>query len=469
MAVNKSKEQLQDLIAAVTAGAAAAAGAAGGAGGVAGTISAASLAGPMWAGTLEARENHLKEELEEVRRLRQVGNYSGRHKGEGEKDQCPRCTYERHKAGQRCPAEDRPCKGCGEKGHFRAANMCTKKKKKTTRRRKEEPKDTSSESSSDDEEEKEVNRVVQERVGPGTRDKARKKGTGHGTHENKPSNIIQAEYVNKIGKEDQQQDAKTITGKDNNTKDTTARDTNAKDGYKRPTEEQEKENEGNQGGGEKSKDRGAGPVGKVKDSAAKGASGSNTGAQGAGLDGAVKGGAAEGAKGSNTESSDTKDINAKDTTAKDNTAKDTNGSDSYPLVDPRPEEAPDNDYSSLEQSTGTDGSTAHTIGVINNQPHTQHLKDEKPHKDQDATNPGQDIPHAKNATTKTTTAEHIIDMINKHRNSQHQKDEERHNDQDAIDPGQDIRHAKNATAKTITTEDNTVKEGNGEHNDANDP
>ena len=73
-AVNMSKEQLQDLIAAVTAGAAAAAGAAGGAGGVAGTISAASLAGPMWAGTLEARENHLKEELEEVRRLRQVGN-----------------------------------------------------------------------------------------------------------------------------------------------------------------------------------------------------------------------------------------------------------------------------------------------------------------------------------------------------------------------------------------------------------
>ncbi len=41
-------------------------------------------------GKLEARENHLKEELEEVRRLKQVGKYSGRHKGEGEKDQCPR-------------------------------------------------------------------------------------------------------------------------------------------------------------------------------------------------------------------------------------------------------------------------------------------------------------------------------------------------------------------------------------------
>ena len=53
----------------------------------------------------------------------------------------------------------------------------------------------------------------------------------------------------------------------------TARDTNAKDGYKRPTEEQEKENEGSQGGGEKSKDRGAGPVGKVKGSAAEGTSG----------------------------------------------------------------------------------------------------------------------------------------------------------------------------------------------------
>ena len=51
-AVNITNQQLQDLIAAVTAGAAAAAGAAAGAGGVAGTISAASLAGPMWACTL---------------------------------------------------------------------------------------------------------------------------------------------------------------------------------------------------------------------------------------------------------------------------------------------------------------------------------------------------------------------------------------------------------------------------------
>ena len=34
-----------------------------------------------------------------------------------------------------------------------------------------------------------------------------------------------------------------------------------------------------------------------------------------------------------------------DITAKDNTAEDTNGSYSYPLVGPRPEEAPDSDYS----------------------------------------------------------------------------------------------------------------------------
>ena len=53
-------------------------------------------------GNLEARENHLREELEEVRKLKQVGRYSGRHRVEEEKDQCPR----RHEAGQKCPAED---------------------------------------------------------------------------------------------------------------------------------------------------------------------------------------------------------------------------------------------------------------------------------------------------------------------------------------------------------------------------
>ena len=234
-------------------------------------------------GNLEARENHLKEELEEVRRLKQVGKYSGRHKVEGEKDQCPRCTYERHEAGQRCPAEERTCNACGEKGHFAAAKMCTKKNKKTTRRVKEEPKDTSSESSSDTEVEQEVNRVIQERVWPGTRasarrgnvmlirmdssdettsndesdteeeqeeedqanrervwpgtrEKARKRSIGHATHKNEPGDNPQAEYVNKTGKEDRQQgDDKTNTGEDVNAKDTTAKDTTAKDRYKRPT------------------------------------------------------------------------------------------------------------------------------------------------------------------------------------------------------------------------------------------
>ena len=37
-------------------------------------------------GNLEAREIHLREELEEVRKLKQVGKHSGRHRGEGEKD-----------------------------------------------------------------------------------------------------------------------------------------------------------------------------------------------------------------------------------------------------------------------------------------------------------------------------------------------------------------------------------------------
>ena len=54
------------------------------------------------------------------------------------------------------------------------AGRSNKKKKKTTRRVKEEPKDTSSESS-DTEEEQEVNRVIQERVWPGTSTTARRR------------------------------------------------------------------------------------------------------------------------------------------------------------------------------------------------------------------------------------------------------------------------------------------------------
>ena len=51
-------------------------------------------------GIIDARINHLQAELEDVMKLRQVGQYSSRHKGEEEKEQCPRCTYEKHEAGQ---------------------------------------------------------------------------------------------------------------------------------------------------------------------------------------------------------------------------------------------------------------------------------------------------------------------------------------------------------------------------------
>ena len=112
-------------------------------------------------GSLEARMNHLMEEMEEVRKLRQIGKYSGRHKGEGEKEQCPRCTYKRHEAGQKCPAEDRTCNTCGDKGHFGMSKLCRKKKMKAARRVKEEQQETSSESS-DTEWEQEINRVIQD-------------------------------------------------------------------------------------------------------------------------------------------------------------------------------------------------------------------------------------------------------------------------------------------------------------------
>ena len=93
----------------------------------------------------------------------------------------------------------------------------------------------------------------------------------------------------------------------------------------------------------------------MKGSAAEGATRSNTEAQGAGLDGAMKGSAAEGATRSNTEAQGAglgvavKGKAAKDESSGDSKAgtsggseaeEDTNGSYSYPLVGPRPEEAP---------------------------------------------------------------------------------------------------------------------------------
>ena len=133
-------------------------------------------------GSLEARMNHLQVEMEEVIKLRQVGKYSGRHKGEGEKEQCPRCTYEKHEAGQKCLVEERTCNTCGDRGHFGMSKMCRKKKKKAARLVKEEQKETTREDS-DTEEEKEVNRVVRDQVWPGTSGKARKRNVRHITEE----------------------------------------------------------------------------------------------------------------------------------------------------------------------------------------------------------------------------------------------------------------------------------------------
>ena len=142
-------------------------------------------------GSLEARMNHLMEEMEEVRKLKQIGKYSSRHKGEGEKEQCPRCTYERHESGQKCPAEDRTCSTCGDKGHFGMSKLCRKKKKKAARRVKEEQRETSSESS-DTEGEQEVNRVIREHRHLGEED------AGHHPHEHRRQTLQQGSQAHQV-------------------------------------------------------------------------------------------------------------------------------------------------------------------------------------------------------------------------------------------------------------------------------
>ena len=59
-----------------------------------------------------------------------------------------------------------------------------------------------------------------------------------------------------------------------------------------------------------------------------------------------------------------------------NDTKGNDGSRYYLLVDPRPGEAPDYDYSTSVQCTGTGRSTGHNRNVMYNTLHSQHLKDE---------------------------------------------------------------------------------------------
>ena len=102
-----------------------------------------------------------------------------------------------------------------------------------------------------------------------------------------------------------------------------------------------------------------------------------------------------------------KDSYTEDTDARDDTAKDTGGYDTYPLVDPRPEEAPDNGYGTIEQSAGTKGSTDHTRNTTNKtlypqrrEPHGGATSQGRPHRD--AKDSHTEDANAKDDTTTTT-------------------------------------------------------------------
>jgi hypothetical protein len=90
-------------------------------------------------GDLDAKINHLQEELKEVMRVRKSGKYSGRFSQDNSKgDKCKKYTYE-HGEG-RCPVDGRRCNVCGGEGHF-AKSLCSGQKpsrRETTNRRVEE-------------------------------------------------------------------------------------------------------------------------------------------------------------------------------------------------------------------------------------------------------------------------------------------------------------------------------------------
>ena len=78
--------------------------------------------GDLRGGDLEVKINLMESGLEEVKRLRRVGKYSSRHRGESEEPKCDKCTYQHGEAAS-CPAEDRTCNVCKEIGHFAMFNL----------------------------------------------------------------------------------------------------------------------------------------------------------------------------------------------------------------------------------------------------------------------------------------------------------------------------------------------------------
>ena len=62
--------------------------------------------------------------------------------------------------------------------------------------------------------------------------------------------------------------------------------------------------------------------------------------------------------------------------SKGHDTKGNDGSRCYLLVNPRPGEAPDYDNSTIVQSKGTGRSSVHSLDVMDNTLHSQHLKDE---------------------------------------------------------------------------------------------
>ena len=137
---------------------------------------------------------------------------------------------------------------------------------------------------------------------------------------------------------------------------------------------------------------------------------------------------------------------------------DNNGSDSYPLVDPRPEEAPDFEHGTVVQSTGADGSIVQTLNVMDKAPHSQHLGDDGSvtaktvtAEDITAKDPAKKLakdPDEKNSN-KTLTEKHAKDH-NAKKLTETLAEKFANDHIEAIEPRQGIQRARDITAKTIT-------------------
>ena len=87
------------------------------------------------AASIGAKQIKAKDNLTEVRRVRQPGKYSKKTQAWSGRKNCDTCSSKACRGGDKCPGAKAECYSCGKLGHFRGAKVCKGKGNKEKTRR----------------------------------------------------------------------------------------------------------------------------------------------------------------------------------------------------------------------------------------------------------------------------------------------------------------------------------------------